>query len=171
MIKFKRYPYRVGETYGMNGGLTKRQITMVINKPVRQAKKLQQKAPLLAELITAEPIQDFDAKAEYERRQAAFNADTQDTRDFHASTWREARKRFFELDNDTQAKIITEWEQLTIKASISMPATASRFAGLVDRISGDRDKRLAKCEAEYEAYKNEQKRQQGEQLDIFGEVA
>ena len=66
MIKFKRYPYRVGETYGMNGGLTKRQITMAINKPVRQAKKLQQKAPLLAELITAEPIQDFDAKAEYE---------------------------------------------------------------------------------------------------------
>ena len=36
---------------------------------------------------------------------------------------------------------------------------------------GDRDKRLAKSEAEYEAYKNEQKRQQGEQLDIFGEVA
>ena len=68
MIKFKRYPYRVGETYGMNGGLTKRQITMAVNKPVRQAKKLQQKAPLLAELITAEPIQDFDAKAEYERR-------------------------------------------------------------------------------------------------------
>ena len=26
-------------------------------------------------------------------------------------------------------------------------------------------------EAEYEAYKDEQKRQQGEQLDIFGEVA
>lgn len=49
-----------------------------------------------------------------------------------------------------------------------MPATASRFAGLVDRISGDRDKRLAKCEAEYEAYKAALKRQQGEQLDIFG---
>ena len=62
MIKFKRYPYRVGETYGMNGGLTQRQIIMAINKPVRQAKKLQAKAPLLAELITAEPIQDFDAK-------------------------------------------------------------------------------------------------------------
>ena len=43
MIKFKRYPYRVGENYGMNGGLTKRQITLAINKPVRQAKKLQQK--------------------------------------------------------------------------------------------------------------------------------
>ena len=25
MIKFKRYPYRVGETYGMNGGLAERQ--------------------------------------------------------------------------------------------------------------------------------------------------
>ena len=73
MIKFKRYPYRVGENYGMNGGLTKRQITMAINKPVRQAKKLQAKAPLLAELITAQPIQNFDAKAEYERRQANFD--------------------------------------------------------------------------------------------------
>ena len=52
-----------------------------------------------------------------------------------------------------------------------MPATAVRFAGLVDRISGDRDKRLAKYEAEYEAYKDALKRQQGEQLDIFGEVA
>ena len=71
MIKFKRYPYRVGETYGMNGGLTQRQITMAINKPVRQAKKLQQKAPLLAELITAEPIKDFNTQAEYERRQAS----------------------------------------------------------------------------------------------------
>ena len=60
---------------------------------------------------------------------------------------------------------------LAYKASISMPATASRFAGLVDRISGDRDKRLAKIEAEYEAYKNERKRQQGEQLDIFGVVS
>ena len=165
MIKFKRYPYRVGETYGMNGGLTKRQITMAINKPVRQAKKLQQKAPLLAELITAEPIQDFDAQAEYERRQAAFDADTQDTRGFHARTWREARKRFFELDAETKARIIKEWEWLT---RCHMPATASRFAGLVDRISGDRDKRLAKYESEYEAYKDEKKRQQGEQLDIFG---
>ena len=52
-----------------------------------------------------------------------------------------------------------------------MPATAVRFAGLIDRISGDREKRLAKIEAAYEAYKNEQKRLQGEQLDIFGEVA
>ena len=43
-----------------------------------------------------------------------------------------------------------------------------RFAGLVDLISGDRDKRLAKSEAEYEAYKDALKRQQGEQLDIFG---
>ena len=46
------------------------------------------------------------------------------------------------------------------------------YAGLVDRISGDRDKRrdkrLAKSEAEYEAYKDALKRQQGEQLDIFG---
>ena len=50
--------------------------------------------------------------------------------------------------------------------ALTLPATASRFAGLVDR-----DKRLAKCEAEYEAHKNEQKRLQGEQLDIFGEVA
>lgn len=168
MIKFKRYPYRVGETYGMNGGLTKRQITMTINKPVRQAKKLQAKAPLLAELITAEPIQDFDAQAEYERRQANFDNGTQKMRNSHARAWREARKRFFELDAETQARIIKEWEWLT---RCHMPATASRFAGLVDRISGDRDKRLAKCEAEYEAYKNEQKRQQGEQLDIFGEVA
>lgn len=168
MIKFKRYPYRVGETYGMNGGLTKRQITMAINKPVRQAKKLQAKAPLLAELITAEPIQDFDAQAEYERRQANHDDYTRYHRSCEAKRWHEARKRFFGLDNDTQAKIIKEWEQLTIKASISMPATAVRFAGLVDRISGDRDKRLAKIEAEYEAYKNERKRQQGEQLDIFG---
>lgn len=168
MIKFKRYPYRVGETYGMDGGLTKRQITMAINKPVRQAKKLQQKAPLLAELITAEPIQDFDAQAEYERRQAAFDADTQDTRDFHARTWREARKRFFELNEATQKAIIEQWEQLTIKASISMPATAVRFAGLVDGMSGDREKRIARYESEYEAYKDALKRQQGEQLNIFG---
>jgi hypothetical protein len=101
MIKFKRYPYRVGETYGMNGGLTKRQITMTINKPVRQAKKLQAKAPLLAELITAEPIQDFDAKAEYQRRQANFDNGTQKMRNSHARAWREARKRFFELDAKT----------------------------------------------------------------------
>ena len=72
---------------------------------------------------------------------------------------------FFELDAETQARIIKEWEWLT---RCHMPATASRFAGLVDRISGDRDKRLAKCEAEYEAYKAALKRQQGEQLDIFG---
>ena len=84
MIKFKRYPYRVGETYGMNGGLTQRQITMAINKPVRQAKKLQKKAPLLAELITDEPIKDFDAQAEYERRQANFDNGTQKMRNSHA---------------------------------------------------------------------------------------
>ena len=101
MIKFKRYPYRVGENYGMNGGLTKRQITMAINKPVRQAKKLQQKAPLLAELITAEPIQDFDAKAEYERRQANHDDYTRYHRSCEAKRWYEARKRFFELDAKT----------------------------------------------------------------------
>ena len=166
MIKFKRYPYRVGETYGMNGGLTKRQITMTAQ--IAAMRMLQAKAPLLAELITAEPIQDFDAKAEYQRRQANHDDYTRYHRSCEAKRWHEARKRFFELDNDTQAKIIKEWEQLTIKASISMPATAVRFAGLVDRISGDRDKRLAKYEAEYEAYKDALKRQQGEQLDIFG---
>ena len=164
MIKFKRYPYRVGETYGMNGGLTKRQITMAINKPVRQAKKLQQKAPLLAEPITAEPIQDFDAQAEYERRQANHDDYTRYHRSCEAKRWREARKRFFELDAETKARIIKEWEWLT---RFHMPATAVRFAVLVDRISGDREKRLAKIEAAYEAYKNEQKRQQGEQLDIL----
>ncbi|GEM_PF-3098641 len=171
MIKFKRYPYRVGETYGMNGGLTKRQITMAINKPVRQAKKLQAKAPLLAELITAEPIQDFDAKAEYERRQANHDDYTRYHRSCEAKRWHEARKRFFELDNDTQAKIIKEWEQLTIKASISMPATAVRFAGLVDRISGDRDRRLAKYEAEHNERMRQIRERQGRQIDMFGDLA
>lgn len=37
MIKFKKYPYRIGETYGQDGQLTSRQITMAVNKPVRQA--------------------------------------------------------------------------------------------------------------------------------------
>ena len=38
-------------------------------------------------------------------------------------------------------------------------------------VAADREKRIARYEAEYEAYRNEQKRLQGEQLDIFGEVA
>lgn len=168
MIKFKRYPHRVGETYGMNGGLTKRQITMAINKPVRQAKKLQAKAPLLAELITAEPIQDFDAEAEYKRRQAVHDDFTQSIRDRHARSWREARKRFFELDEVTQKAIIEHWERLTIGDGIRMPAEAGRFWGIVDKFSGDQARRLAKIEAEYEDYKSAQKRKQGEQLDIFG---
>lgn len=168
MIKFKRYPYRVGETYGMDGGLTKRQITMAINKPVRQAKKLQQKAPLLAELITAEPIKDFNAQAEYERRQANFDNGTQKMRNSHARAWREARKRFFELDAETKARIIKEWEWLT---RCHMPATAVRFAGLVDRISGDREKRIAKYEAEHNERMRQIRERQGRQIDMFGDVA
>ena len=38
-------------------------------------------------------------------------------------------------------------------------------------VTADLEKRIARYEAEYEAYRNEQKRLQGEQLDIFGEVA
>ena len=168
MIKFKRHPHRVGETYGMDGGLTKRQVTMAINKPVRQAKKLQAKAPLLAELLTAEPVKDFDAEAEYKRRQAAFDYSTQKTRDFHARTWRKARQRFFELDSATQQAIIKEWNWLT---RCHMPAESTRFAGVVDRISGDRDKRLARYEAEHNERMRQIRERQNKQIDMFGDGA
>lgn len=171
MIKFKRYPYRVGETYGLNGGLTQRQITMAINKPVRQAKKLQAKAPLLAELLEEKPLQDFDPEAEYNRRQAKMDRETQSTRNFHAEMWRKARKRFFELDEETQAKVIKEWESLTVYPSVKMPATSVGFAGIVDRVSGDQAKRLSKCEAEKQAIIARLRAEREKQLDIFGDVA
>ena len=121
MINFRKYPYRIGETYGQDGQLTSRQITMAINKPVRQAKKQQQKAPLLAELLTAEPLADFDPVAEYNRRH--------------------------------------------------LPATAVYFAGVVDKLSGDQAKRVAKCEQDFGEWKAQQQKQTGKQLDIFGSCA
>lgn len=168
MIRFKRYPYRIGETYGQDGQLTSRQITMAINKPVRQAKKQQQKAPLLAALLTAEPLGDFDPVAEYNRRQALKDHSTQSTRNFHAQTWLKARKRLFELDPATQRGIIEHWNWLTRR---HLPATAVYFAGVVDKLSGDQAKRVAKCEQDFSEWKAQQQKQTGKQLDIFGSCA
>lgn len=168
MIKFKRYPYRVGETYGMNGGLTQRQITMAINKPERQAKKLRAKAPLLAGLIEGGKVENFDPEAEYQRRQKLMDEVTQYHRDCEAKRWRKGRKRFFELDEATQKKVIEEWEKLTIGAGIRMPAESSRFCGVVDRVSGDQAKRLAECEKRHLEYMAKLKAEENKQLDFFG---
>lgn len=141
---------------------------MAINKPVRQAKRLQQKAPLLAELITAEPIADFNADAEYQNRQAVKDASTQSMRNFHAKTWRKARQRFFALDGETQQAITKQWAWLTRN---HLPANSVYFAGLVDKISGDQAKRLEKCEAEYQAWKAKKSQGAGVQIDLFGGCA
>ena len=163
MIKFKRYPYRVGETYGMNGGLTQRQITMAINKPERQAKNLRAKAPLLAELIEGGKVENFDAEAEYQRRQKLMDDDTQSTRDFHAQMWRKARKRFFECDDATQKAIVEHWNNIRW-----LPKTSVNFAGMVDRMSGDQAKRVAEADARHLEFMAKIKANENKQLDFFG---
>lgn len=66
----------------------------------------------------------------------------------HSRTWRQSRARFFSLDEQTKAGVRQAWKDWT------GPRTSSYFASLVDVLSGDQARRLAKCrqaEREYMA--------------------
>lgn len=141
MIDFKRYPHRVGEPYNEHGSLTARQVAMARNKPEREAKKLRQRMPLFADTITGGRDDSFDPQVEYNRRQAVSDARIRDRRQFECKMWLKARKRFFELDADTQARIIKRFNGNRFR-----PKTAVNFATVVDAESGDQARRLAAIE-------------------------
>ena len=162
MINFKRYPYRVGETYGLGGGLTKRQITMAINKPERQARKLREKLPLLADQIKGGQVQNFDADAEYKRRQALMDDSTRRNRQRQAELWHKARKLLFACTDETRARALARFN-----GNRWTPKTPSRLLDIIDQESGAQAKRLAKIERADAERQAQRDAEMARQLSIF----
>ena len=145
MIKFKRYPHRAGAPIEW----TKRRASLAKSKPVRHAKKMSKKIPLFSEVLEQEAkVIEVDAEAAKQDRQTSQDYFINKRRQFHADMWREARNKFFECDEVTQQAILDRWNSYVYRW---MPKEATRFAGLVDELSGDKARRLVICEAQTEA--------------------
>lgn len=145
MIKFKRYPQRVGAPIDW----TKRRASLAKSQPVRNAKKTSKKIPLFSEILEEEARGvTIDVEEAKQKRQDNQDSTIRKRRQFHAITWRKARKRFFECDEATQQAILDRWNSFVYRW---MPKESTRFAGLVDELSGDKARRLLICEAQTEA--------------------
>lgn len=158
MINFKRYPHRVGQPIRY----TQRMATMAKNKPVRQANKIKRKLPLLADQVDAIPIDNFDTETERQRRQSRRDSSIRFHRDCEADCWRSARKRFFECDEETRARILKRFN-----GNRFGPKNSTRFACIVDVESGDQAQRLARIAKQDEALYAKLERERTAQPDLF----
>ncbi|WP_224081704.1 hypothetical protein [Cupriavidus laharis] len=66
-------------------------------------------------------------------------------RSFHAKCWRDARRIFFAQPEEVRAVIRTKW------ATWAGPTTSTYFSWMVDVESGNQARRVADCEARYDA--------------------
>ena len=144
MIRFKRYPRKVGESIAWS----QRRETLAKSKPKRQAKKLSKKAPLFSELLEEEAKSvKVDVEEIKANRQLNLDRTIKNKRDSIARVWREARKRFFSCDKATQEIILAKYNNRW------MPKEAQYFYSLVDKYSGDQAKRIARYDKEFEDWK------------------
>ena len=137
MIKFKRFPHRVGTAIPWS----RRRESLAKSKPQREVNKLKKKLPLLAEVV--EDIVDtstVDPEAVRQQRQDNYDYNYRKRRQREAKTWLSARKRFRELDEEKQSLILYKWNNNRFR-----PQTAVYFWGLIDVISGDQAKRMVIC--------------------------
>lgn len=149
MITFKRYEQRTGTPIEWS----KRRASLAKSKPIRHAKKISKKIPLFGEILEEEAqAVTVDAERAKQERQDSQDSSINQRRQFHANMWRAARKRFFECDKETQKAIIEKWHSHSYRW---IPKTSDRFAGLVDRMSGDQAKRLAICNKQTEEIHNQ----------------
>lgn len=158
MIEFERYPHRCG----VYREISERALKLAENKPERLAKKHRKALPLLAEQIEGGKVQDFNVALEIRIRNERDDSSTRSKRQFLARCWIEARRKYFACSPEVQESIKQKWKDLQ-----HMPKTAVYFASMVDGLSGEREKRVAKCEAEYQAWKEKQKKIMGEQLTLI----
>lgn len=101
--------------------ISDRSKALAASKPQRAAKKAQAKAPLLADQITADPV---DVNAVLARRMQIAQQFERDRRRSEAVAWIKARAEFFAAPLDVQLKIAIHW---SCWHSRSAPANAGNF--------------------------------------------
>ncbi len=134
MIKFDRYPWRSNYQWEISD----RALKMAESKPERDAKKLREKLPLLAEQIEGGKVENFDGDAVRAERIKNKNDSTAEWRRKLAADWKRGRKWFYSLDEKLQKEIIERWEGNRYR-----PKTPVYFLGLLDIMTGEQAKRLA----------------------------
>ena len=111
----------------------------------RKQAKEQARYPLFSDHVASE---QKDIETEIAGRTRRMDAFEQSMRASHARTWRRGRARFFSLDERTRDEVRQAWNVWT------GPRTSTYFASMVDVMSGDQARRVAKCsqvQAEYMA--------------------
>lgn len=107
---------------------TARKLQSAIAKPERQARKVAERYPLLADVLPV-PV-PFDQETETLRRRAAMESSEARMRSLHARVWRESRRDFFRADAHQQDVIRNAWK------AWRGPTTAFYFRYIVDEHTG-----------------------------------
>ena len=95
--------------------------------------------PLFSDEISAQQI---DLTAEHKRRQVCLDRFEAEMRAFHARVWKTARSLYFGQSAEIRAQIRSAWDVRT------GPQTSTYFSYIVDTLSGEQARRLARVEAE-----------------------
>lgn len=106
----------------------------------RRQEREQSRYPLFSEQIAAQQA-PIDVSAEESIRQAMFEKSQQSMRDLHAGFWRSTRRRYFAATQEQRAAIRAEWNRWV------GPVEPMYFAYVVDKHTGESDRRLAEMKA------------------------
>lgn len=102
----------------------------------RKQRRERDRYPLFAEHVAAE---QHSVDEEIGRRQRRADNLERTTRELNARTWRSARRLFFSQPEPVKAQIREKW------ANWRGPTTSQYFAYIVDELSGERARRVAKA--------------------------
>lgn len=106
---------------------------------VRKQEKERARYPLFSGEIAAQQI---DIETEADRRQRHRDSFEVSQRAFYARVWRDARRLYFGLSDDLRAQVGQAWKCWT------GPRTATYFSSMVDTMSGEQERRVARIEQE-----------------------
>ena len=162
MLKFKRFPYRVGTEVAWS----KRRESYAISKPLRHAKKQAKKIPLFEDELLSEAQEvKVDVDELLKIRQDSLNEKIQKRRNDRAALWRDARNRFFALSDDDKSKVLKDYND-----NHWMPKEPRHLWSIVDRVSGEQARRVAEYEKEYRMWSDDKTLEQakfGVQVALF----
>jgi hypothetical protein len=138
-------------------GLTARKVAAIKQRQRRE----QARYPLLAEQI-AEQQAPIDLSAEEQARRMQFEKSQQSMRDLHARFWRDARRRYFAATAEQRVAIQSEWNRW------AGPLEATYFSYVVDKNTGESDRRLAAMKANMREVAARVRAETGHQGNLFG---
>lgn len=127
---------------------TKRKQAMVLSRPEREAKKLREALPLLADQIEVQH-RVIDLDAEERMRQERQDSSEKRMRAFYARVWREARADYFAASQDQRDAMRAHW------AGWRGPATCLMFRYVVDVHTGALEARTKKMREREAAVREE----------------